>query len=370
MEEAGRNRSLLIVHPAGVFFALAALMAVALPWVWLLPLEDARLAHARLGLFGFGGMAICGYIMTAQKAWTGRRFPMPALFAGVLALGARLACLGFPEDLWPVLLLSLPVALMVLWPVLRGRRWDKAPLAMVPLMLVAAEAMLLDRPDLAGLLPEAMAALVFVVGGRLVPSFLAEARRRRALGAPSRPPLWLGAILLGAGLLNEGFMGTLALLAAMLWVVVCGLDGLRLGQANRMLCIGYAGLVPGLLAIAAARSGMVPHLVEVHVLTMAIMGPMILAVAARVTMRRMAGAELLPRRRHLAALGLLFGAAVARAFAELSGQAPIWLAVAGIGWSAAWLLFLSVHVPALPRPAPFPLLSAQRALRPADTPSR
>lgn len=360
MEDAGKSRSLLVFHPAGVFFALAALMAAALPWLWLLPLEDTRLAHARLGLFGFAGTAICGYVMTAQKAWTGRRFPVPALSIGALVLGARLASLGFPGALWPVALLSLPAALAILWPVLRARRWDKAPLATVPLVLVAAEAMLLDRPDLAGLLPMAIAALVFIVGGRLVPSFVAEARRRRGLGALRRPPLWPGGVLLGAGLLLESPVGTLALLAAMPWVFVHSLDGLRLGQANRMLCLGYAGLVPGLLAITAARSGMVPQLVAVHALTMATMGPMILAVAARVTMRRPAGAALLPRRRHWAALGLVLGAAVARALAELPGQAPVWLTVAGIGWSAAWMLFLSAHLPALLKPSPFPLLSAQR----------
>lgn len=369
MEKPGANRSLLIVHPAGVFFALAAAMAAALPWLWLLPLEDPRLAHARLGLFGFGGMAVCGYVMTAQKAWTGRRFPVPALCAGVLALGGRLASLGFPADLWPVLLLLLPVAAMILWPVLRAGRWDKAPLATVPLMLVAAEAMLLDRPDLVGLLPMAMAALVFVVGGRLVPSFAAEAHRRRGLGAPRRPPLWLGCVLLAAGLLHEGGVGTLALLAALFWVAAYGLDGLGLGPANRMLCLGYAGLVPGILAIVAARSGLAPQLVQLHVLTMATMGPMILAIAARVTMRRPAGAELLPRRRHWAALGLVVGAAVARGLAELPGQAPAWLTVAGLGWSAAWALFLSVHLPALTKAAPFPLLSAQRAAGPSNKPS-
>lgn len=118
-------------------------------------------------------------------------------------------------------------------------------------------------------------------------------------------------------------MGTLALLAAVPWVAVHSGDGLRLGQANRMLCLAYAGLVPGLLAVAAARSGMVPQLVAVHALTMVSMGPMILVVAARVRMRRPAGAALQPRRRHWVALGFVWGAAVARTLAELPGQAPV-----------------------------------------------
>ncbi len=366
VEETGKKRSLLIFHPAGVFFAYAAVIAVVLPWLWLIPLADPREAHIRLGLFGFGGLAICGYVMTAQKAWTGRAFPVPALFAGALAVGARLASLGSPMTLWPIFLFSLPVALMVLWPVLRARRWDKVPLAMVPLKLVAAEVMLLDGWDIAGLLPIALAILIFIVGGRLVSSFAAEARRRRGLAALREPPLWLGCLMLGVGLLSGGSMGMLALFATVLWIIARSVDGFRLGQANRMLCLGYAGLAPGMLAIAAVRSGLVPQLVQVHALTMATMGPMILAVAARMAMRRSEGAELLPRRRHWTALMLIFGAAIARGLAELPGQTPIWLAAAGLGWSAAWILFLSVHFQALTQPAPFPLLSAERSPRPVD----
>lgn len=299
------RRPLLIFHPAGPFFALAAIMAAALPWLWLFPLEDARLAHVRLGLFGFAGLTVCGYVMTAQKAWTGREFPLPVLGLAVPALAARLLSLAFPQQLWPVLCLSLPVALAILWPVLRVGRRDKLPLAAVPLLLIAAETALLCGHDLVPLLPTAMAALIFLVGGRLVPSFLAEARRRRGLETLRKPPLWLGAILLGAGLADGGPIGTAALLAAALWVVLQLRDGLRLGEANRMLCLAYGGLVPGLLGIAAARWGLLPRPVEAHLLTMAAMGPMILAISARVTMRRAGEAELMPRRRHRAALGLI-----------------------------------------------------------------
>ena len=354
-------RPLLAFHSAGVFFALAALMAAALPWLWLLPLSDSRPAHIRLGVFGFGGAAVCGYVMTAQKAWTGRPVPLPALGVGALVLVARLASLCRPEALWPILLPAPALALAILWPLLRAGRWDKVPLAAVPLMLAAAEATLPVRPDLAGVLPGAMAVLVFLVGGRLVLAFTAEARRRRRLCLPRRPPLWPGAMLLGAGLLCPGIVGAGALVAAALWVLRHGLDGVRLGEANRMLCLGYIGLVPGLLTVAAARSGLVPYLVEVHVLTMAVMGPMILAVAARVSMRREAGAELRPRRRHWIAFCLVFAAAAARIMAEVAGPAVPWLSIAGAGWSLAWLLFLSAHAQTLTKPAPFPLLSAVRS---------
>ncbi len=89
-------RAALWRHPAGVFFALAAALATALPWVWLLPLDDPRLAHVRLGIFGFGGAAVAGYVLTAQRAWTGRDAPLPAWLLGTLALAARIAALRWP----------------------------------------------------------------------------------------------------------------------------------------------------------------------------------------------------------------------------------------------------------------------------------
>lgn len=366
MGDGDTRRSLLIFHPAGVFFALAAVTAIALPWLWLLPLEDTRLAHIRLGIFGFGGLAVSGYLLIAQKAWIGRDAPVPALALGVLALGARVAALYAPKSIWPVLLPSLAIALVILWPVLRARRWDKVPLAMVPLALTVVEAALVDLRVQPAMLSIGMAALILVVGGRAVPAFLTEDRRRRGLMRQPPPMFWPGPAMLAAGLILEGLAGVIALAGVALWVVHRVRNGLWAGRANQMLCLGYAGLVPGLLTIAAERTSLIPPLVVVHLLTMGAMGPMILAVAARVAMQRSTGAELLPCRRHWGALCLIFVATAARGVAELTPQPDPWIITAGIGWSAAWTLFLSAHLPALAQPAPFPLLSAARLTQPVS----
>ncbi|MCW0209144.1 MAG: NnrS family protein, partial [Achromobacter sp.] len=337
-----------------------AVMAIALPWLWLLSLEDTRLAHVRLGIFGFGGLAVSGYLLTAMRAWIGRDVPVPALALGFLALGARVAALCAPEMIWPVLLPSLVIASAILWPVLQARRWDKLLLAMIPLAMTAAEAALVQLRVTAAGLPIAMAAVIFAVGGRMVPAFLAEDRRRCKLKAQPEPAHWPGLATLGVGLVLEGAAGAVALMAVPLWVMHSVRGGLRSRPASRMLCLGYAGLVPGLLGLPAARAGLIPPHVEAHLLTMAAMGPMVLAVAARVAMRRSAGAELLPCRRHWGALWLVFSAAAVRGIAELAPQPELWMTLAGIGWSAAWILFLSAHLAALAQPAPFPLLSAAR----------
>jgi uncharacterized protein involved in response to NO len=60
------------------------------------------------------------------------------------------------------------------------------------------------------------------------------------------------------------------------------------------------------------------------------------------------------------AFAALFAAALVRTAAEAAGDPAPWIALSGALWSGAWLTFLGVHLPALARPAPFPVLSASR----------
>ncbi|MGO4558116.1 NnrS family protein [Mesorhizobium sp. 2RAF21] len=358
----GMTRSPLIFHPAGAFFALAAIVAVILPWLWVLPLEDAGQAHVRLGIFGFGGMAVSGYLLTAQRAWTGAEPPLPTLGLAALALGARTLALAEPESVWLASLPLLVIALAILLPVLRARRWDKAPLALVPLGLVMAEGALVRQQMPAAALPLAMGAVILAVGDRMTAAFLIEERRRR--GLPQRPAArtWPGLAMMGLGIFSSGAIGTSALTIAALWVLRRAWAGVGAWPASRMLCMAYAALAAGLLGIAAARVGMLPPLVQAHLLTMGAMGSMIMAVAARVSMRRTHDKGLMPLTRHWIALWLILAATAARCLAEAATpHHDALMTTAGIVWSAAWLLFLSAHLAALGHPAPFPLLSAERA---------
>ncbi len=358
---AGVRRDALMRHPAGVFFALAALIAVALPWIWLLPIDDPRLTHLRLGMFGFGGAAVTGYLLTAQKAWTGRDAPLPAPVLGALTLAARLASLVWAGSVLPVALPLLVPALAVLWPVVATRRWARLPLASVPLALVFAETGVVRGWLSTDLVPVAMAALVLAVGGRAVPAFLAAERPRSGAAIGSGAGFWIGPVLLTAGLALPGAAGWLGYGAAALWVLSRLRGGLRAGPANRMLSLAYAGLVPALLALAAADAGLTADVVVRHLITMAVMGPMIMAFAARASMRRLPDRRLLPTARHWLGFWCILAAAALRVAAEIAADTPLWLALAGAFWSGGWLVFLAVHAAALPRPAPFPVLSAARA---------
>ncbi len=354
-------RAALWRHPAGVFFTLAGIMAAALPWVWLLPLADPRLAHLRLGLFGFGGAAVAGYVLTAQKAWTGRDAPIGAPALGVLAVAARIVSLVWPDAVLAPLLPLLVIALAVLWPVVAARRWARLPLASVPMALALAEVAVIDGHLPASPLPLAMAALILAVGGRAVPAFLAAERGEWA--APS--PFWPGLALILAGIALAGTAwAAAALVLAALWVLARLRGASRAGPANRMLALAYAGLCPALLAQAAVEAGTIPAIAAEHLLAMGVMGPMVLSFAARATMRRPAGAGLAPRRRHWLGFALLLLAAAIRAAGEAATDPAGWIALSGLLWSGGWIAFLSAHLPALPRPAPFPVLSAARPAQP------
>jgi len=356
----GVRRAALGRHPAGVFFALAGALAAALPWVWLLPVDDPGLAHVRLGIFGFGGAAVTGYILTAQKAWTGRDAPLPAPALALLALAARAAALVWPEAILPVALPLLAVALSVLWPVIAAGRWARLPIASVPLALVAAEAALMRGSIPAGVLPLAMAALILAVGGRAVPAFLA-ADAELAGKTPARPsPHWPGLGLVAAAMALAGPARAAMLCLAALWILTRLRGFGQAGPANRMLALAYGGLAPALAALAAAAEEALPAAAAEHLVTMGVMGPMILAFAARATMDRLPGRPLAPLWRHRIAFAALAVAAVIRAGAEAAADPVPWITLAGGIWTGGWLAFLAAHLPALARPAPFPVLSAAR----------
>lgn len=338
----------LVWHPAGLFFILSALSAMVLPWVWVMPLADPQ-THLRLALFGFAGAAVSGYVLTALPAWAGRGASIPAVLLAAMAIAARAMALVWPEAIAPLLPLVL-VACAILWPVLAARNWAKLPLAATPLALAGAEAMVtLGRLD-GSYLPMALAALILTVGGRAIPAFLNAERKRRGQAAQTAGPVWPALAMMGLGLVSRSDWA-LALVA--IWVLHRAAGGVGAGGANRMLCLAFAGLAPGLCAPMLH----IPPMVALHLLTLFAIGPMILAFTARITMERRNG-SLIPRRRHWAALALILTAAVLRPWGETVPQA-LWLA--GAAWSLAWALVLSVHLPALLRPAPFPVFSASQA---------
>ena len=358
-------RSLLLHHPAGAFFTIAALIACMFPWIWTLPFESATSVHLhlhlhlhlRLGLFGFGAAAVTGYVLTALPAWNPRPLPVSVMIlASAFLLGRGLA-LVFPDQLAAPLVVSSGIGLLICTHALRGAQISRLPIAAAPLILALAEAGLI-----AGLIPASwvalfMAGLILFVGGRAIPAFIVTeaARHGRALAPPG--PLWLPFALILATMALEGMpaLGSAGLLSAsILWrlrhATGAGLANLLLAGAWGSLAVTLPLL---LLADIHARIA-----VE-HVFLIMTMGGTIFAFAGRAAMGRPAAGGLAPHPLQLAGFALILLAAPLRALSAFMSD-DLGLILSGLAWSAGWLAFLACHLRALTLPTPFPVLSATR----------
>lgn len=349
----------LLRQPAGPFFAVAALFAAAAPWPWLLHWPDAALLHLRLGIFGMGGAAAAGYLMTAQRAWTGRALPLPALWLAALWLAGRAVSLVWPGQPWLAAVSALVAGAALLWPILAARTARGLPAVLFVMAMGPAEAALA-----AGMLPPdrlatLLAILLALVGGKAVPAFLlAEAQRRGWPAGPQAPGAGLGAAALVLAHLPELRAGMLLLAA--LWCLT-RLHRRSVGRLMRhaplsaaaMLVWSWALFAAGLVA---AGTGIGPPAAATHLLTLGAAGGMIFAISARAAMRRCPHRGLVASRLQKSGFALLLAATGLRLAA--GAGLPLTLAGSGLCWSAAWLCHLAAHGSALMRPCPWPVLSA------------
>ena len=361
---------------------LAALLLVPL-WAWSIVAAAAlpvawppSLWHAHEMLFGFVAAAIAGFLLTAVPSWTGRKgfagWPLLALSALWLAgrMAATCSALLPPLLVSAVSLAFLPLlAAMLAWPLLRERNRN-TPLLLVLLLLWACQlafhgsAALADyevtrRSVIAAI--DIVLVLVTVIGGRIVPSFTANALRlsgskllpRASSGlTPAAVALMVGVAAVDAWLPSSTLAGILALAAA-------GVQALRLSQwrglyTTRMpivwiLHLAYAWIPIGLGLKAWALLGSGTSDANwLHALTVGAITTMIVAVMTRTSLGH-TGRRVEAHRLTVIAYGLLSIAALVRvagpAVPSLSYVALI-VAAAAL-WSAAFALYLWIYTPIL-----------------------
>lgn len=357
------------------FFLGGALFAVLVIGLWAAVLlgylpgwqpAGGSLAWHRHELpFGFAGAIIAGFLLTAVQNWTGRPglsgWPLAGLFA--LWLLARLAWLfGAPLSL--LLALQLPflplLALLLgrqLWVV---RQWRNYPLVVVVLLMAGCEWLLLyglalgddalqRRGALAGLW--LIAALVSIIGGRVIPFFTQRGLNQGAPATP-RPRLDLLVLVLSLGLALL-FASGLALQPSLwllpLLLVLVALHGLRLWHWYSAgiwrvpllwsLHLAYAWLPLALLALAAWHAGWLGNSsLAYHALALGTVGGAILAMLARVSLGH-TGRPLQPPAAISWAFASLQLAVMARVllvpFAPAAG-----LGLSSLLWIAAFALFV------------------------------
>ena len=326
--------------------------------------------HGHEMLFGFGGAAVGGFLLTAVANWTGRPPVSGAWLATVVAawLAARVAMsvdLGLGT-------IALTLADLGYWILLTGlmgreiiaaRNWRNLKVVILlglftatTLIFHAGELFALDLDTRQVALRAAVmlfALLITLIGGRIVPAFTGnwlsanhpDAPRPAAFGTIDSLTFALTIIAAITWTLwpTQQLTGMVAVLAGLLQLMRllrwCG----HLTLAEPLLFVlhaGYAWLGCGFLLLGTSIfSGSVIPSAGIHALTAGAVTTMILAVAARAA-KGHTGRPLTAGPWLSASFALIHAAAICRVAASMDMRLLGWSA--GV-WALAFLLY-AVHI--------------------------
>ncbi|WP_018237694.1 NnrS family protein [Ensifer sp. BR816] len=375
------RRASICGKPYRLLFLLAGLWALVVPTVWLLPEElvPERVGwHSRELLFGMGGAAAGGYLLTALPAWT-RRGPVPPAVTVIAAClwGAARLTAAFPDHL------ALEAATVVtsgyfvfltailMRGVVSCGAWHRlwAPLGTAALA-VNSVLSLHDGPSPANSVPMLYIFLIVVIGGRAVPAFTRSWMDRMGGGRSvcDRPELSLMAILgilaaTLAGGSQHNLSGVLLLFSApLLLLQMKGWQSLKTGRYPALFILHVAfAWTPAALVLGGLASifpDRIPPAASLHALTMGAMGTMMAALMMRPAMVR-DGETLILSRTMAWAFSLVSLSALLRIGASWIEDGYFNLvAAAATCWMAGWGLFLVTFLPSMSGPPPRPAFSA------------
>ena len=363
------------------FFFLAAVYAgAAIPaWLWMyfsghaLPGPFPGLHwHAHEMLFGYLQAVLAGFVLTAIPNWTGRlplsEWPLAGLVS--LWLAGRIACAVAPGLVAAFLVdISFPVVLgFAVWrEVVAGRNWKNVPVAVIIVLFGLANA--LDHAANLGFVPHdlgvrlglgAIAMLLSLIGGRIVPSFTrnwlakhGETRLPASFGVLDKAALAATAVGAAAWVAlpdSTAAGATLCLAGVLLVVRLARWQGHRTTREPIVLIlhVGYAWLGIALLLLGGSVFlDTLPESAALHALTAGAIGIMTLAVMSRASLGH-TGREIVADRAVIAAYAAVTTGAVFRVTAPLAGDwYPHLLVCGGALWSGAFLLFAIRYAPIL-----------------------
>ncbi|MGY3171793.1 uncharacterized protein involved in response to NO [Pseudomonas sp. TE12234] len=363
---------------AGAAFAA---LAVAIWGLWLYgqwpgvePVGGMLAWHRHEMPFGFAVAIIAGFLLTAVPNWTGRRglngWPLIGLV--LVWLLARLAWL-MPISSSLVLVFQPPFLPLLAWVLGRdllaaGKR-DNYPILLMISLLAGCQVMTLwglqthdDGLQRRGVLAALwlVAALMSVIGGRVIPFFIQRGLNRPP--APASSPLptrvllvsgLLAAVSVAVGL-NDAPRPWLSLL----FVLIGVLHLWRLWRWHDRamwrvpllwsLYVAYAWLVVAVVAMALWHAGlMLQQSLATHALAVGAIGGLILAMIARVSLGH-TGRPLLPSKAMVAGFALVLLAGVSRVL--LVPFSGVGLGLAALLWCSAFGLFLLGYTGVLLKP--------------------
>ena len=364
------------------FFLLGALWsAIAVP-VWLAAYVHgyapsampAMIWHAHEMIYGYALATVAGFLLTAIPNWTGRLplrgAPLAALAALWLAGRAALvlsATLGAAAAMLIDLAFTAALMAAVTRELVAGRNFRNLPMVAALALLfagnllvhlqaleVAYTAALGNRLGIATL-----AALIALVGGRIVPSFTRNwlVRMRPEVAPPASPSKLDLACLVAivAGLAAwTGFPDSP--IASVMEMVAGAAAAIRLSRWRGLatlrepllvvLHLGYGWLAFGLALLGLnGFFGWLPPTAGMHALTVGAVGTMTLAVMTRASLGH-SGRPLTAGAGTSTIYILVTLAALLRLAAPLAGaQVVLVTSLAGLAWTGAFALFAALYGP-------------------------
>lgn len=370
------------------FFLFAGILAALMLPLWLAaysgllsvgPNWAPVLWHSHAMVFGFGGAAVGGFLLTAVPSWTNTPYvsgrPLGVLFG--LWLAGRIA-IALAGVLPPVLVAALDLgylpllAVMLAKPLIQAGKWRN----IVFLPILAAlwlcglcahiEALTGRELGMKGVTLGIFLLLVMIaiVGGRIIPSFTQNWLRMQGRPVDLHPVNWIetggGAVVVVLAGLAQTFLPS-SPLAGVLLLVAAGVHGLRLAGWHGLktlsnpvlgiLHVGYAWMVIGfvLLGLTAFVPALPPS-AALHALTAGAVATMIIAVMSRAALGH-SGRPLVVSKATIAAYGLISVGTALRVPAPLFPDAMLLLTMAGgIAWALGWVLFVVVYFPVCTKP--------------------
>jgi len=383
--ENNNNMSLLALgfRPFYLFAALFAIVAVP---AWLMsfaagmPLGDYQQGmawHSHEMIFGFAPAIIAGFLLTAVRNWTGRPTPTGTPLAGLVALWlvARVLMLtGLSSVAALIDILFLPaLGIAVAIPIWRSRNVRNykilgvltvLTLANVAYHLASLELLPFEftRVSMTAAL-DALAILIAIVGGRVIPAFIGNAVQ----GATPRHISSVEIVSVGAlvVILIADVLKPWIAVPHIAWLVIFVVaavgQGLRLllWQPFRtrgnpllwMLPVAYAWLPVSLALRALELQSIIPTGAAFHALTIGAITSLMIAMMMRSALGH-SGRPLLAGPAEVGAFVLLQLSAIVRVLAAsvVPGAYREAMIIAGVLWTLAFAVFLLRYWPILTRP--------------------
>jgi uncharacterized protein involved in response to NO len=363
------------------FFLLAGVQATLLVPLWLaqvlsglslsLPYTPS-LWHGHEMIFGFGGAAVAGFLLTAIPNWTGIATPTGGKLGALVALwlAARIGfALGGALPPWvaavPEMLFLPAVGIGIAVPLIRaGKPRNTVFLALLAVLTVADGLVVAEMNGLAstgrnglylGLF--LLVTMIGIIGGRIIPGFTQNGLRQAGIAwqPPQRPLLdklcivslvavaaaeaaspgavWGGALCLVAAGLHAvrlaGWNGWRTTRIPLLWVLHLGYSWVPVG----LFLVGTAALAPSWLGAGEA----------LHALTVGAVGTMVLGVMSRAALGH-SGRPLVLAPMTVAAYLLVWSAGWLRVLGPLVDP-TIGLWLSGLAWSLGFALYVTVYAP-------------------------